>query len=94
MSEDLAGLHLIIRGIVQGVCFRATTKEKAQSLNLNGWVKNRNDGAVELVAHGPRPLLDELLGWCRRGPPGARVDEIAVTWRPHDGGHNGFRIVR
>ena len=69
-----------IRGRVQGVAYRAYAREEGRRLGLQGWVRNRDDGSVELVAEGPRDCLEEMLLWCRRGPRFARVDSIDCDW--------------
>lgn len=68
--------HWIVRGRVQGVNFRYTTKQEASALGLECRVWNRADGAVECVAEGPDQELDELERWLHRGPPLARVDAV------------------
>jgi acylphosphatase len=82
---DLARVHLVVSGRVQGVAFRAYTVDEARRLGLAGWVRNLPDGRVEAEAEGEREALEALVRWCRRGPPAARVDDVAVTWRPHAG---------
>jgi acylphosphatase len=94
MNEDLSRLSLIITGTVQGVFFRASALEQAQGLNLTGWVKNLPDGSIELVAEGPRYALDQLVDWCRHGPPTARVGEVFPRWGKHLGEFRTFMIVR
>lgn len=68
--------HLRVYGRVQGVFFRATAQEEADRLGLAGWVRNRRDGSVELVAEGPIEALERLCAWARQGPVHARVDEV------------------
>jgi len=85
-------VHAFIEGRVQGVFYRASTMEEAQRLGLAGWVRNLPDGRVELVAQGPEDRIDELLKWCRKGPPGARVDRIQVIEEPEPGEFNGFYV--
>jgi acylphosphatase len=87
-------LHLLVSGRVQGVWYRASTREKARDLGLRGWVRNLPDGRVEILAEGPRPALEALLGWCRRGPPLARVEGVEATWGPAEGGFEGFATLR
>ena len=94
MDEDLARVSLIVTGTVQGVFFRASALEQAQSLSLTGWVKNLPDGGVEIVAEGPRYALDQLVEWCHRGPPGARVEGVYPRWGKHLGEFRTFMIVR
>ncbi|MEL6543062.1 MAG: acylphosphatase [Myxococcota bacterium] len=79
-TNDDARATLLITGKVQGVFFRASTLERAQGLNLHGWVMNLPDGAVEVVAEGPRYALEQLVEWCRSGPPSAEVEDVVVRW--------------
>jgi acylphosphatase len=83
-----------IRGKVQGVGYRASTAARARELGLCGWVRNRNDGSVELCAEGERAELDALLDWCRKGPAFARVDAIDLQWAAAEGNFVGFEIRR
>ena len=70
--------HLIITGRVQGVCYRASMVAKANELGVAGWVRNRLEGSVEAVVSGGAEQVAAIMGWARRGPPGARVDHVAV----------------
>jgi len=70
--------QFVIRGRVQGVGYRMAMAEAAGALGVAGWVRNRRDGVVEAVVQGDDGLVEELLAWCRRGPPGARVTAIAT----------------
>ena len=85
-----------IRGRVQGVFFRAEARSRAESLGLAGWIRNAPDGSVEAVFAGPEGRVDSIVGWCRRGPSGARVDEVEVEpagpYSPPDGAR-GFRVL-
>lgn len=76
MAEQFERVSIFITGRVQGVFFRASALERAQSLNLLGWVRNLPDGAVEVVAEGPRYALEQLVEWCQQGPPAAEVDDV------------------
>jgi acylphosphatase len=82
MSNDAQQLHAIVRGQVQGVNFRSSTVAQARRLGLSGWVRNRPDGSVEVLAEGPRSGLDQLLSFLQHGPPGAMVSEVQPTWIP------------
>jgi acylphosphatase len=75
-------VHLIIRGKVQGVFFRESTKTRARELGVHGWVRNLPDGTVEALAQGEDALITELLAWCQRGPPAARVTDVSVQDKP------------
>ncbi len=77
---DVARAHVIVTGRVQGVWFRASTREVAVELGLAGWVRNRPSGEVEAVFEGPRDRVDRAVAWCHTGPPAARVDRCDVTW--------------
>ncbi|MGH7022937.1 MAG: acylphosphatase [Caulobacteraceae bacterium] len=68
--------RLIIRGNVQGVGYRWWARAEARRLGLAGWVRNRADGTVELVAAGPAAALDQLAEVCRRGPRAAGVTSV------------------
>jgi acylphosphatase len=94
-APDLSGarVHLFVEGRVQGVYDRATAAAEAERLGLSGWVRNRRDGRVELVAEGPRSALDALVTWCRRGPPTAAVSAVEAHWDAPSGGAAGF-VVR
>ncbi|HEV2865409.1 MAG TPA: acylphosphatase [Allosphingosinicella sp.] len=70
--------RLRVHGSVQGVFYRAWTVETARALGLSGWVRNRRDGSVEIVAAGPEEALARLVEACRRGPPSAQVERIDV----------------
>ncbi len=67
---------LRIHGKVQGVWYRAWTRETAGKLGLDGWVRNRKDGTVEALVVGPAASVDALIEACRDGPPHAQVTEI------------------
>ena len=68
--------HVVIRGRVQGVGYRAFTEYAALGRGIDGWVRNRRDGAVEAVFAGSPEVVAEMIEACRRGPPGARVDAV------------------
>ena len=73
-------LHLTITGKVQGVCFRAYVMEKASLLGLKGYVKNKFDGTVKIIAEGPERKLLSLIEFCKRGPLAAEVNDLKTTW--------------
>ena len=76
--------HLRITGLVQGVFFRAETLKKATELGLTGWVRNTDDGAVEVHAQGAEEKLKELEQWCTKGPPRAQVQNVSVDEVPEE----------
>lgn len=91
MNEPaLTRVHARIHGKVQGVFFRASTEQRARSLGLNGWVRNRADGTVELEAEGPRAACEALIEYCREGPQAARVDAVESRWIDPTGAEQEF----
>ena len=72
--------HVIVSGRVQGVWYRASTRDMALRLSLSGWVRNLPDGDVEALFEGPRDRVQEAVEWCHHGPPGARVSHCDVIW--------------
>lgn len=90
--EDRTRLHAIVRGIVQGVNFRYYTRREAQRLLLTGWVRNRSDGTVEVIAEGPRAQLERLLDFLQSGPPAAHVTGVEANWQPATGEFTAFEI--
>ncbi|MEW5910251.1 MAG: acylphosphatase [Thermodesulfobacteriota bacterium] len=91
MNEPVRA-HVIISGRVQGVFFRAETQRSASGLNLSGWVKNNHDGTVEAVFEGEESNVNQMLIWCRKGPPRSRVDHVAVEWERFSGEFSGFNV--
>lgn len=85
-------VHLVIRGRVQGVFYRASAHEKAIELELTGWVRNSADKTVEIVAEGERENLDALIEWCNVGPPDAYVTDVDVNWEPYIGEFREFLV--
>ncbi|RMG55377.1 MAG: acylphosphatase [Gammaproteobacteria bacterium] len=73
---DKVSLHCHVSGRVQGVFFRASTREQARELGLDGWVRNLPDGRVEVLACGPADAIDRLHAWLAEGPPLARVEAL------------------
>ena len=79
MPDNFETAHVVITGRVQGVWYRAWTVEEARKRQLDGWVRNRRDGAVEAVFLGPTERVAEMIAVCRTGPPLARVDDIQAV---------------
>ncbi len=75
-------LHAKVYGKVQGVFFRANTETQAKNLRLTGWVKNLDDGSVEVMAEGEKAALEELLEWLYLGPAASKVDEVKFEYLP------------
>jgi acylphosphatase len=80
-----------VRGRVQGVFFRAETRDRARSLGIDGWVTNAGDGSVEAVLEGDRDRLDSLVRWLHQGPAHAAVDAVELSWE-EPRGESGFTV--
>ena len=78
---------------MQGVGFRYFVVREARSLALEGWVRNRPDGTVEVEAEGERASLETLLERLGQGPPGARVTEVEPGWSTGEASHRGFDVT-
>lgn len=85
-------VRCVISGVVQGVWFRESTREKAESLGLGGWARNLPTGEVEAVFEGSREAVDDVVQWCHRGPNAAKVDRVVAKEEPPKG-ETGFRVV-
>ncbi len=91
--ETHQSIHMFISGRVQGVFFRSTTREFAESLSLKGWVKNLPTGQVEVYAKGDFKALQKLMNWCHGGPPRAEVEGVDVIWDEDLGHMSSFDIL-
>lgn len=91
MADNIR-VQAIISGRVQGVFFRMETKRKADACDVCGWVRNLPDGRVEAIFEGKRPDVEEVLAWCRQGPPASRVEEVKTSEHPVTEGCDGFDI--
>ena len=85
-------VHLIISGKVQGVFYRASCEEVAQSLGLKGWVCNLPTGQVEVLAQGEKEKVEKLITWCKKGPLDAKVNDVKVEWEDIKEKFSGFSI--
>ena len=78
--------HVTVTGRVQGVFYRASAVDRAEALGVHGWVRNRDDGSVEMVVEGDDDAVDRMITWARSGPPHALVDDVEVTDAAPTGG--------
>lgn len=85
-------VHVYISGRVQGVFFRHNTIKKAVELGLTGWVRNRFDGKVEAVFEGAPMQVNEMIQWCRKGEPPAKVTDVQEVWEEPTREFNSFSI--
>ena len=90
---DKRTVHIVVDGKVQGVFYRATTKETADSLGITGWVKNREDGCVEMMASGTDKEIEALIAWCWEGPKRASVTNVIVADKESEI-FTGFSIIK
>jgi len=85
--------RLVVRGLVQGVWYRGSLQHEARRRGVGGWVRNRADGTVEAEVEGERDDVDALIAWARRGPRGARVEDVSIEWtQPR--GERDFVVTR
>ena len=84
--------HLSVSGRVQGVWYRGSMQDEAERLGVAGWARNRPDGTVEAEVEGAPEAVEAVIAWARRGPRGARVDDVAVEWVAPRGERGGFAI--
>jgi acylphosphatase len=89
----MSGARVRIYGRVQGVFFRNWAMDRARTLGVRGWVRNRRDGSVELVAFGEDEAVEALTAACRTGPPAAQVERIEVEIAEGQGPPAGFRVT-
>jgi acylphosphatase len=93
MSGGTSRRRAVVRGEVQGVFFRDSTRSEAESRGVSGSVTNRSDGAVEAVFEGPEEAVEAMLEFCRTGPSGARVEGVEVTEEEPEGRGGGFSVI-
>jgi acylphosphatase len=83
--------HLVVRGRVQGVFFRESVRRRAREAGVAGWIRNRDDGAVEAVFEGDSAAVAALVDYCRTGPAGAHVESVQADHEEPAGEH-GFAV--
>ena len=88
-----ARCHVFVSGKVQGVFFRANTRDLALLLGINGFVRNLPDGRVEAVFEGDKEKIEKMIEFCKEGPPGAIVEKIDVNWEEYKVEFKDFKII-
>ncbi|WP_049917212.1 acylphosphatase [Halogeometricum pallidum] len=91
MTDERTRAHVFVTGRVQGVYYRASTRDAARERNLDGWVKNLDDGRVEAVFEGPEGDVEEVVEWCHTGSDAAEVESVDVEYGDPEG-ESGFQI--
>lgn len=91
-DEKKVRAHIFVSGKVQGVYFRKYTAETAMQNHVVGWVKNLIDGRVECVAEGRPYQINNLINWCRIGPPNAIVNSVDINYEPYIGEFSDFIV--
>lgn len=86
-------VHMIVKGKVQGVFFRASAQEAAEECGVTGWVRNTEEGDVELMASGSNEALKRFVEWCRKGPRRAVVSDVVVEQKEEET-FPGFKVLR
>jgi acylphosphatase len=90
--KDFQEAHVVVSGRVQGIFFRASTREVANRCGVRGFVRNLPGHKVEAVLQGERALVEKVIAFLREGPPGAVVTDIAVDWRDPAETYEGFHV--
>jgi acylphosphatase len=93
MTDDRIRAHVFVSGTVQGVRYRASTRDAARDRDVAGWVRNLDDGRVEAVFEGPEPAVGAMVEFCHEGSPAANVSDVEVDWSEPEG-LEGFEIRR
>jgi len=93
-KNSITAYRGLVRGIVQGVFFRAETQKQAHQLGIKGWVRNVPDGSVEFLICGDANNVEAMCRWLNQGPPRARVDAVDLQAVEIDTGPAGFEITR
>ena len=94
MANMKVRAHIFVSGRVQGVFFRMETRDEATKRNVTGWIRNTAGGRVEAVFEGEREDVEQVIEFCRSGPPAARVTKIDVQWKEYTGEFESFKIRR
>ena len=85
-------VHVMISGKVQGVWFRASTQQKAETLGITGWVRNTREGNVEAVFEGTEDAVQQMVAWCHHGPPLSKVTHVVVQDEPASSTFDTFMV--
>ena len=93
MPDDRTRAHVFVSGTVQGVYYRANTRDAARERGVDGWVRNLDDGRVEAVFEGPREDVESMVEWCHTGSPSAVVENVDAEYEEPEG-ERGFTIRR
>jgi len=94
MSEDdRVRAHVFVSGRVQGVYYRASTRDAARDRGVDGWVRNLDDGRVEAIFEGAPDAVEGMVEWCHTGSPAADVDDVEVEYETPES-ESGFRVRR
>ncbi|MFB1065562.1 acylphosphatase [Natrinema sp. H-ect4] len=88
---DRSRAHVFVSGTVQGVYYRANTRDTARDEGVDGWVRNREDGRVEAVFEGPEAAVESMIEWCHEGSPAADVERVEADYE-EPRGEDGFEI--
>ena len=92
MGTDVVARRAVVHGLVQGVFFRDSCRREARRAGVAGWVRNEPDGSVAALFEGPASAVEEMVAWCRQGPPRARVDRVDVS-QAHPTGTRSFDVL-
>ncbi len=91
-SENIKHFNVTVFGRVQGVFYRAGTREIALNQHLTGWVRNLSDGRVEAMFEGEKGNIEKVIEWCRLGPPAAAPSNLDIKWLKYSGSFTDFTM--
>lgn len=86
-------VHLLIAGFVQGIGFRQFIKHEARKRGVAGWVRNLPNGTVEALLQAKKPILDEMITFCKKGPMSTQVKDVAIEWQEAASQYSDFSII-
>lgn len=86
-------VKIIVRGDVQGVGFRIATRDRAMKIGIRGWIKNNADGGIEAIFEGEEEIVDDMVDFCRKGPPGSYIHHTYVFDEPFKNEFQTFEII-
>jgi acylphosphatase len=89
--SDRTRAHVFVSGTVQGVYYRANTRDTARERGVDGWVRNLEDGRVEAVFEGDEASVEAMVQWCHTGSPRAEVEDVEVEYEEPEG-ESGFEV--
>lgn len=92
-NKKMAAAHILVSGRVQGVFYRASTRDTALRHHLTGWVRNLTDGRVEAMLEGEKESIEKVIYWCQKGPPASAPSALEIKWLEYSGSFSDFEVL-